>query len=94
MLSNPKYLWCLLPETVRQEVLEDLVPIFTEVIHEPKRSGSALHSTVEVVNPLLQVVPVCVPCHSVHAGSGHSFEFEVAVLEHFRSNVVQKGGKP
>ena len=56
--------------------------------------GTAMHATVEVVDPLLQVVPVCVPRHSVHAGGSHSFEFEVAVLEHFRSDVVQQGGKP
>ena len=43
---------------------------------------------------LLQVVPVCVPRHSIHAGGSHPFEFEVAVLEHFRSDVVQQGGKP
>src|SRR5208283_2406934 len=56
--------------------------------------GSAMHSPVEVVNPILQVFPVCVPSHTVHAGGSKSFEFEIAVPEHFRGNMVQQGGKP
>ena len=33
MLQNSRNLWCLLPETLRQEIRENLIPIFTEVIH-------------------------------------------------------------
>ncbi len=34
MLRNAKDLWRQLPQTLQQEILENLVPIFTEVIHE------------------------------------------------------------
>jgi hypothetical protein len=30
MLRTPKNLWCQLPETLRQDIVENLIPIFTE----------------------------------------------------------------
>jgi hypothetical protein len=48
-----------------------------------------MHSVVEVVDPFLQTLPISVPRHSIETGNSRAFELEVAVLEHFRGDVVQ-----
>ena len=53
-----------------------------------------MYATVEVVNAFLQVVPITVPRHTVHARGSHSFEFEITVPKHLRRDMVQQGGKP
>ena len=60
---------------------------------EPEALGTALHTVVEVEQPLFQALAVRVPCHPVYPGRGSRVQGMVGPFQGLHRHMVQQRRK-